>query len=161
MSFHLTQGADPRLRRRLERATLWSLVLISLLLQDGCRKQETDVVSVNAQPASAEPARDLDSKAAGKLPVYQLKIAPNDLMALENASYSNDTHPATFIADGKSYPDAKVRIRGSWSRSWPKKSLKIIFDHNNPFEGRHTLNLNSGWHDPAFVREPLAYYVYA
>jgi spore coat protein CotH len=29
------------------------------------------------------------------------------------------------------------------------------------FEGHRTLNLNSGWRDPAFVREPLAYYVYA
>jgi spore coat protein H len=87
-------------------------------------------------------------------------MAPSELAALENESMSNETHPGTFKAEGKSYP-VKVRVRGSWSRSWPKKSLKIQFDHSNPFQGHHSLNLNSGWRDPAFVREPLAYYVYA
>ena len=126
------------------------------------------MVSVQAEnrgEAAAAPqleqSSDSRTKVTGKLPVYQLQISQSDLMALENASFANDTHPATFFADGKSYPNVKVRVRGSWSRSWPKKSLKILFNHDNPFEGRHSLNLNSGWRDPAFVREPLAYYVYA
>ncbi|HSU55491.1 MAG TPA: CotH kinase family protein, partial [Candidatus Dormibacteraeota bacterium] len=45
--------------------------------------------------------------------------------------------------------------------TWPKKSFKILFDHQNSFEGEHSLNLNSGWRDPAFIREVLAYKVYA
>jgi len=87
-------------------------------------------------------------------------MAPADFEAVENNGFSNDARPAVFRAGGKVYKGVKVRVRGSWSRSWPKKSLKITFDHDSPFEGHHSLNLNSGWRDPAFVREPLAYHIY-
>jgi hypothetical protein len=46
-----------------------------------------------------------------------------------------------------------VRHRGQWARSWPKKPLKIFFNQDKLFEGHGSLNLNSGWRDPAFVRE--------
>jgi spore coat protein H len=95
------------------------------------------------------------------LPRYELRMATEDVEALERDPFSNSTHPATFIAAGQTYSGVKVRVRGSWSRSWPKKSLKILFDHKQPFEDHHTLNLNSGWRDPAFIREPLAYHVFA
>ena len=55
----------------------------------------------------------------------------------------------------------KVRLRGDWARTWPKKCLKIFFDKQTLFEGQDRINLNSGWRDPAFVREPLAYQIYA
>ncbi len=82
-------------------------------------------------------------------------------MALERNPFSNDTHPATFVADGKVYDRVKVRYRGAWARSWPKKPLKIFFNHDQLFAGHRCLNLNSGWRDPAFVRETLAFQVYA
>lgn len=156
----------------------WVLALGSLLVMTACGRQQ-DVQQLSVQTPVPDGSRSVSDPSdpssfnrqdtpktsealpAGKLRLYQLQIAPADLMALENQSFSNDAHPATFIADGKTYPGVKVRIRGSWSRSWPKKSLKILFDHANPFEEHHSLNLNSGWRDPAFVREPLAYYVYA
>lgn len=96
-----------------------------------------------------------------KLPFYQLKMAPGDVNQLESAPRSNETRPATFVGEGELREGASVRLRGDWARSWPKKSLKIFFDPEQPFQGRHVLNLNSGWHDPAFVRETLAYHVYA
>ena len=96
-----------------------------------------------------------------ELPVYELKMAPRDLAQLERSGYSNDTHPATFVAKGVTYDGVKVRFRGQWARTWPKKPLKIFFTHEKPFEGKHCLNLNSGWRDPAFVRETLGYHVYA
>jgi hypothetical protein len=76
------------------------------------------------------------------LPRYELRMATEDVEALERDPFSNSTHPATFIAAGQTYSGVKVRVRGSWSRSWPKKSLKILFDHKQPFEDHHTLNLN-------------------
>src|SRR5690349_14702045 len=79
-----------------------------------------------------------------RLPHYELRMAAQDLDALDLDPFSNATRPATFIAGGKTYAGVKVRVRGSWSRSWPKKSLKILFDHKQPFEERHSLNLNSG-----------------
>lgn len=85
---------------------------------------------------------------------------PQSLSELERSAYSNKTVPATFIADGEVYERVQVRYRGAWARSWPKKPLKIIFNKEKPFAGHHHLNLNSGWRDPAFVREHLAYQLY-
>jgi spore coat protein H len=96
-----------------------------------------------------------------KLPFYELKIEPRDLMALERSAFSNQTVPGTFIANGEVYDRVRVRYRGSWARSWPKKPVKIFFNKEKPFEGQHCLNLNSEWRDPALVREHLAYHVFA
>jgi spore coat protein H len=96
-----------------------------------------------------------------KVPFYQLKMAPEDVSQLERSPRSNETQPATFVGDGQVCEGVRVRDRGDWARSWPKKSLKLYLDHTQPFQGQNTLNLNSGWHDPARVREALAYQVYA
>jgi spore coat protein H len=103
-----------------------------------------------------------EEKLAGcPLPIYELRLAPGDLRAIEMAAFGNTEYPATFTAAGKDYTGVKVRPRGAWSRGWPKKSLKIHFSHEAPFQGHHSLNLNSAWRDPAFVREVLAYEVFA
>src|SRR2546423_10912946 len=34
------------------------------------------------------------------LPVYELKMTAKDLAALEQSAYENETHPASFIANG-------------------------------------------------------------
>ena len=111
-----------------------------------------DQVSVTVPPAATQ---------VSKLPIYELKMDPKDLRTLEGNPGSNETHPATFIAEGQVYTNAQVRFRGEWARSWPKKPLKIFFSRNQPFHGHPSLNLNSAWRDPAFVRETLAYHVYA
>lgn len=112
------------------------------------------------QGAAELPVQAEEPPASSKLPVYELRIAPNDLRTVQYQPFGNSTVPATFMAEGKTY-QVKIRARGSWSRSWPKKSLKIQFDHQNPFQDHNSLNLNSCWRDPAFVREALAYQVYA
>src|SRR5690349_9387851 len=117
--------------------------------------------SLSEAPAGELPAKVEQDLSKSTLPLYELKMSPGDLRALQMQPYGNATYPATFVANGKTYPGVKVRPRGSWSRSWPKKSLKIQFDHKDSFEGRNRLNLNSCWRDPAFVREVLAYRVYA
>jgi len=115
-----------------------------------------------AENSSGTPNQPVNTPAAeGRLPLYEIRMDPKDLAALERNVYSKDTHPATFIADGEVYERIKVRFRGAWARSWPKKPLKIFFNDDKPFQGRHRLNLNSGWRDPAFVRESLGYHVYA
>jgi hypothetical protein len=42
-----------------------------------------------------------------------------------------------------------------------KSRCKIFFEKGKEFEGNDVLNLNSCWRDPAFIREQLAYHVYA
>jgi spore coat protein H len=140
-----------------------ALAALLVTLLPACQKRD----AVSVQAAAAAPPSQVDAsqiaspQESHSLPRYELQIAPSDFAALENDPSSNNTRPATFKANGKVFAGVKVRVRGSWSRSWPKKSLKILFEHSNPFEGHHSLNLNSGWRDPAFVREPLAYHVYA
>src|SRR5205085_8764154 len=99
--------------------------------------------------------------AKSTLPFYDLKMNARDLVRLEQTAFSNGTCPATFIANGMTYEGVKVRFRGQWARTWPKKPLKVFFDHDHLFQERRCLNLNSGWRDPAFIRETLAYDIYA
>ena len=87
-------------------------------------------------------------------------IAPGDLRDLERNPYSNETRPATFTAGGSEH-SVKVRHRGAWARSWSKKPIKIFFEDGKEFDGNRCLNLNPAWRDAAFVREPLAYHLYA
>jgi spore coat protein H len=129
---------------------------------DPAQPEQRQFFAQAASPSPNElPLRAEESLSGSKLPLYELKIAPGDLRSLEAASFGNTTFPASFTAQGKVYDGVKIRPRGSWSRTWPKKSLKILFDHQNSFQGEHSLNLNSGWRDPAFIREVLAYKVYA
>jgi len=95
----------------------------------------------------------------GTLPVYELRMAGDELSKLQQEPGSDERHPARFMAEGKEYA-VTVRYRGDWARSWPKKPLKIFFEKDKEFRGQHALNLNSNWRDPAFVREQLAYHVY-
>jgi spore coat protein H len=83
------------------------------------------------------------------------------LAHLEGNAFSNETVPATFIAGGELYEGVRVRYRGAWARSWPKKPLKILLPKDKPFQGQRRLNFNSCWRDPAFIREHLSYQVYA
>src|SRR6185436_12861857 len=94
------------------------------------------------------------------LPLYELKMDAKSLAALDRNPGSNETHPATFVAEGEVHTNVRVRFRGEWARSWPKKPLKIFFSRDKPFQGHRSLNLNSAWRDPALIRETLAYQVY-
>jgi len=102
-----------------------------------------------------------EKPANSRLPLFELKMEPKDLRAMERNAFSDNTHPATLVAERQDYGYVRVRYRGEWARSWPKKPLKIFFTRDKPFEGHRSLNLNSAWRDPAFVRETLAYQVYA
>jgi len=83
------------------------------------------------------------------------------LKRLNASPFSDDTCPATFLADGETYEGARVRYRGQWARSWPKKPFKIFLSKEKPYHGYPTLNLNSPWRDPSLLREVLAYHIYA
>ena len=84
-----------------------------------------------------------------------------DMQAMDSNPYSPQLYPATFSSGGEVFENVKIRYRGAWSRSWPKKPLKIFFNDDKPFKDLHHLNLNSSFRDPSFIREPLGYYIYA
>jgi spore coat protein H len=113
-----------------------------------------------AQPAQVETRLAPTNDQPFQLTQYEIRIDPKELRALERNPDSDETHPATFIAHGLIYTNVQIRFRGEWARSWPKKPFKIFFSRSQPFQGHHSLNLNSAWRDPAYVRETLAYHVY-
>jgi hypothetical protein len=93
-------------------------------------------------------------------PVYHILISDANFQWLNDHIYSDDLVEATFVHNGTVYDGIGVRYRGAWARSWPKKSWKLKFNKGHYFEGQRTLNLNSCWRDPAFMREKLAYDVF-
>jgi len=123
-------------------------VMLLVLAAAYCRSQQAE---------SGSPVKPADSK----LPLYELKMDPKDLWAMERNPGSDNMHPATFVAEGTDYGYVRVRFRGEWARSWPKKPIKIFFNRDKLFHGHRSVNLNSAWRDPAFVRETFAYHVYA
>src|SRR5262245_11820201 len=120
---------------------------LSFLMLVGCNRQvdqdsSQPTSSVQQPPpfvdsaaqAAIEPVGDAEQAPSDpSLTTYELKMAPNDLMAVEHNPLSNDGRPATFIAGGEVYEGVRVRVRGAFSRSWPKKSLKIIFRQDKLF----------------------------
>jgi len=139
---------------KLALATLASVCLSLVLIGCGQAAQSSQDSKVDTRPAATNDP-------SSKLPKYEIRIDPKEWRALERNPDSDETHPATFIADGVTYTNVGVRFRGEWARSWPKKPLKIFFSRSQPFQGHHSLNLNSAWRDPAYVRETLAYHVFA
>lgn len=98
---------------------------------------------------------------AAGLVQYELRYDRAAFRRLNASPFANETCPAVFLAEGETYDGVRLRYRGQWARSWPKKPLKVVFAKDQPFQGYGALNLNSGWRDPAFIREVLAYHVYA
>ena len=57
--------------------------------------------------------------------------------------------------------DARIRLRGEASRLYPKKSFKVNFDRDHPFQNRDKINLVSEYLDPSFLQDFLSYDLYA
>jgi spore coat protein H len=90
------------------------------------------------------------------LPLFQLEVSPANLTLLA-ANPTQDTEaPATFTWQGDTL-DVKVRFRGGLSRTFDKKSWKVIFPlDNSPFAHHDRINLNANWLDDSLIRTKLA-----
>ena len=151
-----------------------TLSMFSFLLAVGCGKQEEAahsaavqaqavqraIISETTSPGQTPNAQFSAEKIETKLPVYEILIDPQDLMRMDQNPRGEELYPVAFKANGVVYKDAKMRYRGQWARTWPKKPLKIFFSDEQLFEGQKRLNLNSSFRDPSFIREPLAYHIY-
>ncbi len=126
---------------------------------------EDDLGLVTESPEPGEPTSNYGyyvepAPVVSNLPVYHILISQANLQRLDNNPSSDDLLDATFVHNGDVYDGIGVRYRGAWARSWPKKCWKIKFNKGNYFQGQRTLNLNSCWRDPAFMREKVAYDVF-
>ena len=118
------------------------------------------LASTAAEPQNTKGAAEFASPATNQIPVYELTVSAEEWERLQRAPRADERHPAKFSANNREY-SVEIRHRGDWARTWPKKPLKIFFEKGEDFEGQHVLNLNPNWRDPAFVREQLAYQIYA
>ncbi|MGC9328543.1 MAG: lamin tail domain-containing protein, partial [Candidatus Hinthialibacter sp.] len=86
-------------------------------------------------------------EAPSDLPIYFLFVGGNDLSRLNSNPQSNDMVEAAVVVDGQVYDGVRVRYRGAWARSWPKKNWKIRFNKGRYYKGWRTSNLNGEYHD--------------
>ena len=72
-------------------------------------------------------------------------------------NYSQDIYiNAKLTYNNQVWDNLQLRIRGDGTRAFPKKSLKLKFDAQ-PFDnGRYTLNFNSEYEDPSYIRSALS-----
>ena len=126
---------------------------------------QDDLGSTAASPEPGDPTPNYayyveEAPVVSNFPVYHILISSTNLQRLDNNPSSDDFVEATFVHDGAVYDAISVRYRGAWARSWAKKSWKIKFNKGHYFEDQRTINLNSCFRDPAFMREKLAYDVF-
>jgi spore coat protein H len=112
------------------------------------------------RPEQAGETFPVEPNVQSKLPIYEIQMKPEDLEMMDSDPRGEELYPATFRANGVVYENVKIRYRGQWARTWPKKPLKIFFNEEKLFEGQKRLNLNSSFRDPSFIRESVAYHIY-
>ncbi|MFB3788273.1 MAG: CotH kinase family protein [bacterium] len=95
------------------------------------------------------------------LPIYFLFVAPELIRQLNRNPESDVMVEGMVAVDGVVFDRIHVRYRGAWARSWPKKNWKIRFNKGRYYNGLRTINLNSNYHDRAYMREKLSYDLFA
>jgi len=101
-----------------------------------------------------------DGEIASKIPLYWIFLENSDYQSLLSNPNDDNFRRGSFACRGKLYDNVGIRFRGQWARSFPKKCWKLRFNKDNYFDGRRTVNLNSCYHDRAYIREYLCYRYY-
>lgn len=112
-------------------------------------------------PATAQTADFYDLDTVRDIRLY---FSQTNYWTLLTNNYRSKTEiKADMKVDGKTYKDCGVRFRGNTSYTrvpGQKKGFNIRLDSFVPgqdVQGYDHLNLNNGYHDPTFMREPLTY----
>ncbi|HEX6811135.1 MAG TPA: CotH kinase family protein [Planctomycetota bacterium] len=130
------------------------------------------LVAAMATAVSSLPAQIADLYDMNTVRDVYLQFSQPNWWAQLEANYGPEINiAANMTVDGLLYPNVGVRFRGNTSytmlptapaQGWEKKSFNIELDWMVPgqdIQGYDHLNLNNGFHDPLFLREPLTYYV--
>jgi spore coat protein H len=97
-----------------------------------------------------------------QLPEMRITIGQRDSAEL----YSRDMFDNTFVPaavefHGTSWNDVGLRFKGRSHRYYPKKSFRLKFPDDHPFNGAQAVNLHSLYSDKSFIREKLAWILFA
>ncbi len=106
-------------------------------------------------------ARNVDTD----LPVFEI-FMPDDVFATMSVDINrsgDDGYPMVFAYEGQVFDNAKIRVKGQVSRTFPKKKFKIILPFGYDLEDDDLFaddvdewGMHSAWADKSFLRETLA-----
>ncbi len=104
-----------------------------------------------------------DPNLVSSLPILAWYMDPNDYQAAVDHYDTDETEPAVLVYDGLLYDSLEVRVRGQWSRQWPKKHWKMFFPKGHKFFAPDLLevpvrefDLQASYGDKSYLRELLA-----
>jgi hypothetical protein len=99
------------------------------------------------------------------LPVFEFFMPDDDYrtMVADTTLSGDDGYPMVFAYEGQVFDNAKIRVKGQVSRTFPKKKFKIILapgqqlsDDDRFPEDIDEWAMHSSWIDRSFLRETLA-----
>lgn len=122
--------------------------------------------SAGCAPPSASPTPFVSDRVV----TVRIVMTEEDWTACQLDALAERYVMADFWFDGELIPDVAIRPKGNSSLNQvfrsgsPRLSLKVDFNFFNSartFRGLKKVNLNNGFNDPTFIRETLAYEVFA
>jgi len=118
-----------------KKIVIWLGMISSLCLwwQTGMAQETVPVLSVHLEMK----ARDAD-------------------VLFKKDPYDRSTFPVSMLVDGKQL-NGRISVKGSFSRSFDKKSLKIKLDKGSKWRGQRRIALNAMATDTSMMREWLAW----
>ena len=102
---------------------------------------------------------------ATQLPVFEIFMSDADFEVMSNdlTLRGDNGYPMVFAYEGQVFDNAKIRVKGQSSRTFPKKKFKIILPSGYDLEDDELLvddvdewGMHSSWIDKSFLRETLA-----
>lgn len=133
----------------------WALAALVLVHLSGCNDNDRPNGNRRIDPTTDEIRIAMDEADVDEL--------------YSRDPWSDDRLPAEIVVPGLSEPieTGGLRFRGSFTRSYPRRSFNISFDDpldyafaNDRREGGMRLNLNAGWTDPTGMRDALCFELY-
>ncbi|MDW3213798.1 MAG: CotH kinase family protein [Ilumatobacteraceae bacterium] len=106
-------------------------------------------------------ARSVDTE----LPLFEIFMPDDDFetMAADITLSGDDGYPMVFAYEGQVFDNARIRVKGQVSRTFPKKKFKIILPFGYDLEDDELFpddvdewGMHSAWADKSFLRETLA-----
>ena len=100
--------------------------------------------------------------ANAQIPQYNVTMTPSDYNLLYTRDiFSDSLLPATFEYQGTYWNNAKIRLKGHSTRYYSKKGYRVKFASTNLFQGLGQINFNAMYTDKSFLREKLAWDLFA
>lgn len=97
-----------------------------------------------------------------QVPRFNVTMTAADYESLYTRDIFSDVYlPAVAEYRDTVWNNALTRFKGNSTRYFPKKSFRLRFSTSNLFQGMRQFNLNSMYTDKSFIREKLAWDLFA